>query len=103
MQLKDFVAFVAKTKTEQFEFKNPSDESRFLGKFRNKHPGEFDGDVWIMLRPAKKAPIEIKVTRDSTIVDRKTLVEICNVATSETNDMLRMNFGGNAILHEFIG
>ena len=106
MRAKDFVELIREklsTDEKQFEFKNPSDESMFLYGFRAQHPGEFDGDVWTMMRTWKKKSIQIKVNNVSTTIDRRSLIEMGNVLTIEINDLLRCKFGEEAKLHEFVG
>ena len=74
----DSVRELLLTNKEEFEFANPSDASIFLQGFRTRHVGEFEGNVWTMLRINGKRPVEIKVTLDSTIINRRSMIEILN-------------------------
>ena len=88
------------TDEKQFEFPNKSSLAAFLKGFRDKHPGDFDGDVWTMIRSKNKKPVEIIVNYGTTVVDRSALIEILNVLAAEINDVLKIKFGEEARLHE---
>ena len=91
-----------RTDEEQFEFTNPSDASIFLREFRSRHAGEFEGDVWTMLRIKGKRPVEIKITPVSTVISRGSMIEIFNILRDEINDVLTCRFGSEAKLHDAI-
>ena len=108
MKVKEFLEQVQQllrtTGDEEFEFENPSEMSMFLYGFRapSRHNGNYVDGVWHMVRPEGKPPIEMKISRGSTVISRRVLIEVANIVTDEVNDMLLCEFGPDAKLHEYI-